>query len=239
MSFPGTGKIWMNGSLVDWADAKIHVASHVVHYGSGVFEGARCYSTPNGSACFRLDDHMRRLYDSAKIYRMEPAMPREELTEAVLQTIRANEFKACYIRPIVFRGYEALGVNPFRVKMGAIVLSGLFSGLAGIFYAQYFLYLDPSIAYGTSVSIESLLVPIIGGMGTLFGPLLGAVGVHFISEVTRETMGDAPGIALALYGTVLVLMVIFMPRGLAGLFRRFGGRSARKRNEAAPEVRHA
>jgi branched-chain amino acid transport system permease protein len=123
--------------------------------------------------------------------------------------------------------------------MGSIVLSGLFSGLAGIFYAQYFLYLDPSIAYGTSVSIESLLVPIIGGMGTLFGPLLGAVGVHFISEVTRETMGDAPGIALALYGTVLVLMVIFMPRGLAGLFRRFGGRLARKRNEAAPEVRHA
>ena len=72
MSFPGTGKIWMNGSLVDWADAKIHIASHVVHYGSGVFEGARCYDTPHGSACFRLDAHMRRLFDSAKIYRMEP-----------------------------------------------------------------------------------------------------------------------------------------------------------------------
>ncbi len=72
MSFPGTGKIWMNGTLVDWADAKIHIASHVVHYGSAVFEGARCYSTPNGSACFRLDAHMRRLFDSAKIYRMEP-----------------------------------------------------------------------------------------------------------------------------------------------------------------------
>ena len=66
MAFPGTGKIWMNGTLVDWADAKIHIASHVIHYGSGVFEGARCYSTPHGSACFRLDAHMRRLLDSAQ-----------------------------------------------------------------------------------------------------------------------------------------------------------------------------
>ena len=74
MAFSGSGKIWMNGSLVDWADAKIHVASHVIHYGSAVFEGARCYATPRGSACFRLDAHMRRLYDSAKIYRMEPAI---------------------------------------------------------------------------------------------------------------------------------------------------------------------
>ena len=70
MSF-GTGKVWMNGTLVDWADAKIHVASHVVHYGTGVFEGARCYQTPKGAACFRLDDHVVRLLDSAKIYRMD------------------------------------------------------------------------------------------------------------------------------------------------------------------------
>ena len=71
MAFPGTGKIWMNGKLVDWMDANIHVASHVVHYGSGVFEGARCYETARGPACFRLDAHMRRLMDSARIYRME------------------------------------------------------------------------------------------------------------------------------------------------------------------------
>ena len=112
MGFPGTGKIWMNGSLVDWADAKIHIASHVVHYGSGVFEGARCYDTPKGSACFRLDAHMRRLYDSAKIYRMEYPLDLAGWRDAVLETIRANEFKACYIRPIVYRGYETLGVNP-------------------------------------------------------------------------------------------------------------------------------
>jgi branched-chain amino acid transport system permease protein len=132
---------------------------------------------------------------------------------AQLAAVRDNEDAA-----------RALGVNPFRVKLGAIVLSGLFSGLAGVFYAQYFLYLDPSIAYGTAISIESLLVPIIGGMGTLFGPLFGAIGVHAISEITRETIGHAPGIALALYGAVLVLMVIFMPRGIAGLVLRLSRR---------------
>jgi branched-chain amino acid aminotransferase len=113
----------MNGALVDWADAKIHIASHVVHYGSGVFEGARCYDTPRGSACFRLDAHMRRLYDSSKIYRMEPQVDQVTLTEAVLETIRANAFKACYIRPIVYRGYHTLGVNPFPCPVDAAVLT--------------------------------------------------------------------------------------------------------------------
>jgi branched-chain amino acid aminotransferase len=108
MAFSGTGKIWMNGSLVDWANAKIHIASHVIHYGSAVFEGARCYDTPRGSACFQLDAHMRRLYDSAKIYRMEPTVDQSTLTAAVLETIRANAFKACYIRPIAYLGKEAL-----------------------------------------------------------------------------------------------------------------------------------
>jgi branched-chain amino acid aminotransferase len=121
MSF-GTGKIWMNGSLVDWADAKIHVGSHVVHYGSAVFEGIRCYDTPRGSAVFRLDAHMRRLYDSAKIYRMDYGLERPEFETAVLDTIRANELKACYIRPIVYRGYSALGVNPFPCPVEAAIL---------------------------------------------------------------------------------------------------------------------
>ena len=123
MAFPGTGKIWMNGSLVDWADAKIHVASHVVHYGSGVFEGARCYETPQGSACFRLDAHMRRLFDSSKIYRMAPQVDLPTLTNAVLDTIRANAFKACYIRPIVYRGYNTLGVNPFPCPVDTAILT--------------------------------------------------------------------------------------------------------------------
>ena len=114
MAFPGTGKIWMNGKLVDWKDANIHVASHVVHYGSGVFEGARCYETKQGPACFRLDAHMRRLIDSARIYRMDKDLKFDQatLTDAVLDLIKVNKFKACYIRPLIYRGYSQLGVNP-------------------------------------------------------------------------------------------------------------------------------
>lgn len=122
MAFAGTGKIWMNGKLVEWKDATIHVASHVVHYASGVFEGARCYDTPKGSACFRLDDHMRRLQDSAKIYRMEYPLDLEGWRNAVLETIRANGFKACYIRPLLYRGYDTLGVFPETCPVDAAII---------------------------------------------------------------------------------------------------------------------
>lgn len=122
MAFSNTGKIWMNGTLVNWADATMHVASHVIHYGSGVFEGARCYSTPKGSACFRLDAHMRRLYDSARIYRMDYAVTKDALTTAVLDTIKANGLPACYIRPLIYRGYHALGVNPLPCPVEAMIL---------------------------------------------------------------------------------------------------------------------
>jgi branched-chain amino acid aminotransferase len=122
MGFSGAGKIWLNGSLVDWADAKIHIASHVIHYGSGVFEGARCYSTPKGSACFRVGPHIKRLFNSARIYRMEYRLGIEAFQEAVLDTIRANPFKSCYIRPIIYRGYEALGVNPLTCPVDAAIL---------------------------------------------------------------------------------------------------------------------
>jgi branched-chain amino acid aminotransferase len=122
MAFPGTGKIWMNGRLVEWKDATIHIASHVVHYGSGVFEGARCYSTPKGSACFRLAAHMRRLQDSAKIYRMTYPLDLVGWQNAVLETIRANQMKACYIRPILYRGYDTLGVNPLTCPVDAAII---------------------------------------------------------------------------------------------------------------------
>jgi branched-chain amino acid aminotransferase len=118
----GTGKIWMNGKLVDWKDATIHIGSHVIHYGSGVFEGARCYATARGSACFRLDAHMLRLQHSAKIYRMEYALDLKGWMDAVLDTIRANKLKACYIRPLVYRGYETLGVNPLSNPVDAAIL---------------------------------------------------------------------------------------------------------------------
>ena len=121
MSF-GSGRIWMNGTFVDWADAKIHVGSHVVHYGSGVFEGARCYDTPKGAACFRLSPHIRRLYDSARIYRMECPYGQDELESAVLETIRINGYNACYIRPLMYRGYATLGVNPFSCPVDVAIL---------------------------------------------------------------------------------------------------------------------
>jgi len=122
MAFSGTGKIWMNGKLINWADATIHAASHVIHYGSGVFEGARCYKTPQGSACFRLDAHMRRLYDSARIYRMDYGVSQDQLTDAVLETIKANNFDACYIRPLIYRGYNTLGVNPLPCPVDAMII---------------------------------------------------------------------------------------------------------------------
>jgi branched-chain amino acid aminotransferase len=121
MSF-GTGKIWMNGSLVDWADAKIHIGAHVVHYGTGVFEGARCYDTPKGSACFRLDAHVVRLINSAKIYRMDSPLNAQGWEHAILETIRANQLKACYIRPLIYRGYEQLGVNPMPCPVDSAIM---------------------------------------------------------------------------------------------------------------------
>ena len=122
MGFPGTGTVWMNGKLIEWKDATIHLASHVIHYGTAVFEGARCYATPRGSACFRLDAHMRRLQHSAKIYRMDYPLDLAGWQAAVLDTIRANTMKACYIRPIVYRGYEALGVNPLPNPVDAAII---------------------------------------------------------------------------------------------------------------------
>ena len=123
MSFSGTGKIWMNGTLVDWADAKVHIATHVIHYGTGVFEGARCYHTPKGSACFRLGDHMRRLQHSARIYRMDyPKLDLAGWNNAVLDTIRANGMKSCYIRPLIYRGYDTLGVNPLPNPVDAAII---------------------------------------------------------------------------------------------------------------------
>lgn len=112
MSFSECKKIWMNGKLVDWQNATIHVMSHVIHYGTGVFEGMRCYKTVKGSAIFRLDAHLRRLFDSARVYMMDIPYTREELTQAIRETIIANGFEDCYIRPIIYYGYSSLGVHP-------------------------------------------------------------------------------------------------------------------------------
>jgi len=122
MPFPKSEKIWMNGKLVPWDEANVHVGSHVIHYGSAVFEGIRCYATPEGPAVFRLDAHTERLYDSAKIYRMDVPYTPEQLDRAVLETIAVNKLDACYIRPIVYRGYGELGVNPFPCPVDVAVM---------------------------------------------------------------------------------------------------------------------
>ena len=104
--------IWYNGKIIHWDDAKIHVMSHVLHYGSGVFEGIKCYKTNNGRAIFRLDDHIQRLCESAKLYSMNIPFDKNELVDASIEIIKLSETGDSYIRPIIFYGYDTLGVNP-------------------------------------------------------------------------------------------------------------------------------
>ena len=124
---------------------------------------------------------------------------------AWLQAVRDNEDAA-----------RAIGVDPQRVKLGAITLSGGFMGAAGAFYVQVFQYIDPGIAFGPHVSVEALVGAIVGGMGTLWGPVLGAVVLHALADFTRNLFGQLPGLNLVIYGAVLVLIVMFLPRGLSG-----------------------
>ena len=129
---------------------------------------------------------------------------------ARLQAVRDNEDAA-----------RAVGVDPFRTKLGATVLSGGFTGAAGAFYVQVFQYIDPGIAFGPHVSVEALVAAIVGGMGTLWGPILGALVLHALADVTRNLFGELPGINLVIYGVVLVLIIMFMPRGIAGLWNQW------------------
>jgi branched-chain amino acid transport system permease protein len=124
---------------------------------------------------------------------------------AWLMAVRENEDAAA-----------ALGVDVSRVKSAAMVISGAMTAASGCFYAQYFLFVDSGIAYGTWISIEALLTPIIGGVGTLFGPLLGALVVRSLGELAKLVAGDAPGLDLIIYGAVLVAVIWFSPRGLIG-----------------------
>jgi len=121
MPIPKSQKIWFNGRFVAWDDAKIHVLSHVVNYGSAVFEGIRCYNTVKGPAVFCLERHVQRLLNSAKIYRMEVPFSIADLSQAILETIRENKLKECYIRPIILRGYGEIGVNPLGCPLEVVV----------------------------------------------------------------------------------------------------------------------
>jgi branched-chain amino acid aminotransferase len=145
MAFSERGKVWMNGKLVEWKDATIHVATHVIHYGSGVFEGIRAYDSPRGSHVFRLPEHMRRLVESCRIYRMDLPYTLAQLSDAVLETIRVNQYKSCYIRPLVYRGYSQLGVNPMPCPVDAAILVWEWDAYLG----------DDALSKGVDVGVSS------------------------------------------------------------------------------------
>ncbi len=114
-------KIWMDGKMVDWDKAQVHVCTHALHYGSGVFEGIRAYETEKGTAIFRLKEHIVRLFNSAKILKMDIPFTKEQIRQAIKETIKENNLKSCYIRPLVYRGFEQLGVNPLKCPVNCAI----------------------------------------------------------------------------------------------------------------------
>ena len=191
MAFEDVKKVWMNGKLVDYQDATIHIFSHVIHYGSGVFEGTRCYRTARGPAVFRLADHTERLYSSAKIYRMEIPYSKAEFNEAVLETIRVNEFDECYVRPVVYRGHGTLGVNPFKSPIDVAI---------GVW--KWGTYLGPeALENGVDVCVSSWnrMAP------NTFPAMAKATANYMNSQLIKMealTNGYAEGIGLSRDGTV-------------------------------------
>lgn len=132
---------------------------------------------------------------------------------AWLQAVRDNEDAA-----------QALGVDPYRIKLGAIAISGAMMAAAGAFYVQYLHYIDPALAYGPHYSVEALVGALVGGLGTVWGPVAGAFALHLLADLTRNAFGDVPGINLMIYGALLVVIVMFAPRGLAGLILALANR---------------
>ncbi|MBI4418899.1 MAG: branched-chain amino acid transaminase [Ignavibacteriales bacterium] len=183
--------IWMNGNLVKWDDAKIHILSHVVHYGSGWFEGIRCYETKKGSAIFRLDAHLRRLYDSVKIYRSVIPYTKSQLEDAIKETIRANEFRACYIRPLVYRGYGEVGVNPLGCPVDVSIAVWEWGAYLG----------DEALEHGIDVRVASWQRP----APNTFATMAKSSGNYLNSQLIKlEAIagGYVEGIALDYFGHV-------------------------------------
>jgi branched-chain amino acid aminotransferase len=191
MPMQKTDFIWFNGEMVPWDHAKIHVMSHVLHYGSSVFEGIRTYSTPRGPAVFCLDPHLDRLYNGCKVYRMPVPFSKAQLRQAILDTIRVNRLQSCYIRPLVFRGYDSIGVDPRSCPVEVVV--------ATIEWGRYLG--TEAIEQGVDVGVSSwrrmapdTLAPMvkIGGQ---------YVNSQFIVMEARDN-GFVEGIALDVYGYV-------------------------------------
>ena len=187
----GKGKIWFDGKFVNWEDCKIHALSHVVHYGSGVFEGIRCYKNKKGSAIFRLKEHVRRLFESAKIYRMLPNFTQEQFCQFCIDTVRENKLEECYIRPLIFRGYGELNVNPMKCPVQSLI--------AVWFWGKY-LGKD-ALEKGVSVCVSSWNRP----APNTFPSIAKACGNHMNSQLIKlESLmnGYDEGIALDSFGYV-------------------------------------
>ena len=187
-----TEKIWRNGHFIPWDQATIHVLSHVVSYGTSVFEGIRCYSTPSGPAIFRLHEHVRRMADSAKIYRMENlGFTREQLADAMLELVRVNKMDSCYLRPIVIRGYADIGVNPLNNPIDVYIACWVWGKYLG----------EEALAEGVDVCVSSWnrLAP-----NTL--PAMAKAGANYMNsqliKMEALTNGYSEGIALDKAGYV-------------------------------------
>jgi branched-chain amino acid aminotransferase len=186
-----TSKIWRDGQFVSWDDATIHVLSHVVHYGSSVFEGIRCYETPSGPAIFRLHDHMRRLHDSCKIYRMPLGHDVETLVQASIDTVATNDVRHCYLRPVVIRTGEQMGVYPVGVPVETFIIAWKWGRYLG----------DDAVANGVDVCISTWR----RAAPNTFPTLAKAGGNYLnsaLSKMEARADGYAEGIVLDSFGFV-------------------------------------
>ena len=189
--FPKTEWLWHNGDFVPWESATIHVMSHVVHYGSSVFEGIRCYNTPEGPAVFRLPEHMRRMIDSAKVYRMDLGIDADGLGEAIKELILRNELDECYVRPISFRGVGAAGLNPAASPVENYIICWPWGTYLG----------DGALERGVDVCVSSWQRP-----APNTHPVLAKAGGNYLSSqlIKMEALanGYSEGIALSREGLV-------------------------------------
>jgi branched-chain amino acid aminotransferase len=187
-----TEKIWHNGRFIAWQDATIHVLSHVVSYGSSVFEGLRCYATPNGPAIFRLHEHVRRMMDSAKIYRMDNlGFTAGQLADAMLELVRVNRMESCYLRPIVMRGYGDIGVNGMKNPIDIYIACWNWGKYLG----------EEALAEGVDVCVSSW-----NRMAPNTLPALAKAGANYMNSQLMKmeaiANGYAEGIALDVQGYV-------------------------------------
>ncbi len=191
MAFDENSKIWKNGEFINWKDATVHLASHVIHYGSSVFEGARCYKTQKGSAIFRLTDHNQRLLNSAKIYRMEIPYSLEELNEACREVVRINRYEEAYLRPIAYRGYGTLGVDPTNCPVEVAILTWKWGTYLGI----------EALENGVDVKIATW-----NRFAPNTMPTLAKAGANYMNsqliKLEAKTDGYSEGIALTSRGTI-------------------------------------